>query len=177
MMKKTVWVSLLGILLMGTVGCAKHTHVQQDLVAEEKLLPKLNISTPVALDAVQPKITGKDNFCRKGLGPITVEYKDLTDYAKKSASDILVRNNVQIVPAADKHLTLHIAQARCEQEAFTMNFVVDVDVTAGDMPKKTFSGNQRLWSMHGLDFTMTSATLNAVLEMFNDEEIKSYLEQ
>ena len=142
-MMKVVCVLLLGMVLMGTAGCSKHTHIQQDFVVEKKMLPKLDITAPVALEAVQHKITGKDNFCRKGLGPITVEYADLTDYAKKSAADILTRNHVQIAPAADKQLSLYIAQARCEQEAFTMNFVVDVDVTAGDMPKKTFSGNQR----------------------------------
>jgi hypothetical protein len=175
-MKKLLGVLILGVVLIGVSSCAKHTTIQKEMVVKPDLLPKMNITSPVAVEAVQHQVTGKDNFCRKGLGPITVYYSELTDYAEQSVTDILVRNNVQITPDADKKLVIHIAQVRCEQEAFTMNYLVDIDVTAGNIPKKVFTGNQRLWSMHALDFTMTAATLNAVLEIFKDKDIKSYLE-
>ncbi|MBC2710786.1 MAG: hypothetical protein HGJ94_07235 [Desulfosarcina sp.] len=167
-----IWV----ILLIGTTGCALHVQVQKSLVAEDHLLPQLNMKTPVAIVALPHNLTGKVNFCKKGLGPMTLVYADLTDYAVQSMVDIFTRNNVQIMSGAEKALTISIIESSCIQEFNAMKYVVDINVAAGDKPAKQFSGYQRLWSGRALSFTVTAAVLNAVLEMFKDEEIRHYLE-
>ena len=175
-MKKQFGILIWVILLIGTSGCALHVNVQKSLVAEPPLLPKLNMKTPVTIVAVPHNSTGKVNFCKKGLGPMTLVYADLTDYAVQSMTDIFTRNNVQVLEEAEKSLTITIVEASCLQEFNAMKYVVDINVVAGDQPAKQFSGYQRLWSGHALSFTVTAAALNAVLEMFKDEEIKHYLE-
>ena len=164
------------ILFIGTTGCALHVNVQKSLVAEDHLLPRLNMKTPVAIVVVPHNSTEEVNFCKKGLGPMTLVYADLTDYAAQSLTDIFNRNHVQVVDGAEKKLTISIVNASCEQEFNGMKYIVDIRVTAGDLPPKLFSGFQRLWSARALSFTVTAATLNAVLEMFKDEEVKAYLQ-
>lgn len=164
------------ILFLGTTGCALHVNVQKSLVAEDQQLPQLNMKTPVTIIAVPNNSVGEVNFCKKGLGPITLVYADLTDYAVRSLTDIFNRNHVQVADGAGKKLTISIVQASCEQEFNAMKYIVDIQVTAGDLPPKQFSGFQRLWSARALSFTVTAATLNAVLEMFKDQEIKAYLQ-
>lgn len=107
---------------------------------------------------------------------MTLVYADLTDYAVQSMVDIFTRNNVQIMSGAEKALTISIIESSCIQEFNAMKYVVDINVAAGDKPAKQFSGYQRLWSGRALSFTVTAAVLNAVLEMFKDEEIRHYLE-
>jgi hypothetical protein len=75
-----------------------------------------------------------------------------------------------------KKLTLSIDKASCIQEFNAMKYVVDINVAAGDQPPQQFSGYQRLWSGRALSFTVTAATLNAVLEAFKDDAIRRYLE-
>lgn len=175
-MKKRFGITCLVILLIGSTGCALHVQVQKSLIAEDHLLPKLNMKTPVELVAVSHNLTGKVNFCKKGMGPITLVYADLTAYAVQSMVDIFTRNNVKIMKGAEKVLTISIVEASCFQEFNAMKYVVDINVVAGDKPAKQFSGYQRLWSGRALSFTVTAAVLNAVLEMFKDEEIMHYLE-
>lgn len=178
-MKKRFGLAVIGIcaiLLTGTTGCALHAHLQKSLVAEEDLLPKLQMNVPVAITAVPHPSTGKVNFCSTWLGPNTLDYADLTDYAVQSMTDIFTRNSIEVINTAEKKLSVSIAQASCIQEAAAMKYVVDIKVRAGDLPTKQFSGYQRLWSGRALGFTVTAATLNAVLEMFKDEEIRRYLE-
>ena len=174
---KTQFKIILGvILLLGAVGCALHVDVQKSLVADDQLLPQLNMKTPVAVVSVPHSLTGKVNFCKKGLGPMTLVYAELTDYAVRSMVDIFTRNNVKIDSGAVKKLTVSIVEASCIQEFNAMKYVVDISVAAGDQSPKQFSGFQRLWSGRALSFTVTAAVLNAVLEMFKDEEIRHYLE-
>ena len=175
-MKKRIGIIIGVILLIGTTGCALHVQVQESLVAEDHLLPKLKMETPISVVSVPHDLTGEVNFCKKGLGPITVVYSDLTDYAVQSIVDIFTRNNVQIRDGAEKVLIISIVEASCIQEFNAMKYVVDINVAAGDKPAKQFSGYQRLWSGRALSFTVTAATLNAVLEIFKDEEIRHYLE-
>ena len=168
---------LVGLVLLElTGGCAKHVTVQKSLVAQDNLLPKLHMNSPVSIVALPHESNEQVNFCKKGLGPMTLVYNDVTDYAVQSMVDILSRNNVRVVNDAPKSLTVSVIQASCDQELAAMNYIVDISVAAGDKPPKQFSGNQRLWSAHALSFTVTAATLNAVLEMFKDKEIREYLE-
>lgn len=175
-MKERIGMMVWVLLLIGATGCAMHVKVQQSLVAEDHLLPQLNIKTPVGIHAVPHESTGKINFCKKGMGPMTVVYSDLTHYAVQSAEDILTRNNVPVMKNAQKKLTISIVNASCIQEFNGLKYVVDIKVATGDQPASSFSGYQRLWSAHALSFTVTAATLNAILEMFKDEGVKHYLE-
>lgn len=172
------WICILfgTALLVGISACALHVQVQKSLVAEDHLLPQLNLRTPVEITALPHDSTGKVNFCKKGLGPMTVVYADLTDYMVQSMTDIFTRNNVQVITGAEKKLTVSIVDVSCVQEINGMKYIANIEVTAGDKPAKRFSGFQRLWSAHALSFTVTAAVLNAVLEMFKDKEIGHYLE-
>ena len=107
---------------------------------------------------------------------MTLDYADLTDYAVQSLTDIFTRNEVEVTEGAEKSLTISIDHASCVQELNAMKYVVDLNVIAGDQPPKQFSGYQRLWSARAMSFTVTAATLNAVLEMFKDDAIMNYLE-
>jgi hypothetical protein len=66
----------MNLLVTGTTGCALHVQVQKSLVAEDHLLRQVNMKKPVAIVAVPHNLTGKVNFCKKVLGPITVVYSD-----------------------------------------------------------------------------------------------------
>ena len=175
-MNQRLGILLVCILATTAVGCAKHVHVQTSLVAEDQLLPRLNMGTPVSVTTIPHPQTEKVNFCKAGLGPMTLLYADLTEYARRSIIDIFNRNDIQIKDQATKQVTVAIIEAACVQEFNGINYSVEIEVRAGDLPAKQFSGYQRLWSAHALSFTVTAATLNAVLEMFKDEEIKNYLE-
>lgn len=176
-MKRRLVVVLFTFMMIIFSGCALHVNVQKSLVAEEDLLPRLKMRKPVSIDTLPHPSTGKVNFCDKGLGPITAVYAELTDYAYDSMVDILTRNDIPIETSAAKRLTLSIVEVSCVPEISAMKYVVVIKVLTGDSITKQFSGHQRLWSGRALSFTVTAATLNAVLEMFKDEEIKRYLEE
>ena len=134
------------------------------------------MKTPVSIVAVPHNSSGNVNFCKKGLGPMTLDYADITDYAVRSLTDIFTRNKVEVTEGVEKSLIVSIDQASCIQEFNGLKYVVDINVAAGDQPPKQFSGFQRLWSARAMSFTVTAATLNAVLEMFKDDAIMNYLE-
>jgi len=75
-MIKRIGIIIFVILLTGTTGCALHVQVQKSLVAEDHLLRQVNMKKPVAIVAVPHNLTGEVNFCKKGLGPITLVYAD-----------------------------------------------------------------------------------------------------
>lgn len=134
------------------------------------------MSTPVAIVIEPSQHPGNIEFCRAGPTTVSADYDALTEYASQSMTDIFNRNNVPVLDVADKKLTVSIEEATCEQEVNGIKFYATINVTAGDALTKQFSGFQRLWSMHAIHFSVTAAVLNAVLEMYKDQDFRLYLE-
>jgi hypothetical protein len=158
-------------------GCTKHIEIQKTHVVEDPLLPRLRAEAPVQLVAKPHPTTGVVKFCDPLMGASTLEYADLTAYAVQSLTDILQRNQVAVVADTPKTLTVGVVAATCDEEASGLKFNVTLSAAAGEMPARSFTGFQRSWSAHGNNFAVTAATLNAVLEMFKDPEIRAYLEE
>jgi hypothetical protein len=168
---------LLGSLLFSlTIGCSHHIQIQKSHVVEDQLLPRLDMATPVSIVSKPHPSTAKVQFCKPAVGACTVLYADVTQYAAQSMIDIFARNNVAVSAEASKSLVFTIAEASCDQEMNGIKFNVTLNVSAGQGSPKAYTGYQRSWSAHGNDFSVSAATLNAVLEMFKDEEVRRYLE-
>jgi len=174
--KRGLAILIFGILIFEITGCAHHIQIQKDFVAEAQLLPELNMTSPVSIVVKAHDLTGEVEFCNALMAKCWVNYSDLADYAVQSMVDIFNRNHVRVMDGAEKKLTVSIARASCDEEVNGIKFNMDIDVTAGEEPTRTFSGYQRSWSAHGFNFSVTAAVLNAVIEMFEDKEIKHYLE-
>jgi hypothetical protein len=165
------------VLLMVTLGgCTKHIEIQKSHVVDDPLLPRLTMDTPVDLVIDPHPTTGIVKFCDPTLGAATLEYADLTAYMTQSLTDIFARNQIAVAAGAPKRLRVGIVEASCDEEPTQIRFDVKLSVAAGDRPARTFTGFQRTWSAHGFNFSVTAATLNAVLEMFKDPDIRAYLE-
>jgi len=168
---------LASLFLSGIVGCSHHITVQQKFVAQDHLVPKINAQSPVTVIGKPPKTSGMIKFCKAGPNTFYASYDEFTHYAVKSTEDILARNDIQVLDSAEKQLIVSISEATCKDTMGGVKFEMTLNCSMGQNSSRQFSGYQHMGSMHGINFALTAATLNAVLEMFNDEEVRHYISQ
>ncbi len=152
-------------------ACAHNIDVKDSLVAEDHLLPALNISGPIEVRGSEPQHSGMVEFCKAGGNSFSTDFDQFTSYAVASATDILNRKNIETSAGAEKKIVLSVTEATCEQEAADINFIAYVDITCSGNAPKRFTGNQRIWTIHGIDFALSAAVLNATLAAFDDDAI------
>ena len=176
-MRKSFFLTILMAVAIVLNACAHNIRVKDSLVAEDKLLPKLTISGPVDVNGAPPQNSGMVEFCKAGPNTFSTDFDQFTSYAVASAADILNRNHIDTYDGAEKKIVLSVVEATCEQEAADINFIAQIDVTCGDQLSKRFTGNQRIWTIHGIDFALSAAVLNATLNAFADEDLINCLKR
>jgi hypothetical protein len=170
-MRKELFFIILAACAVALTACAHDINVKDSLVAEDNLLPALSLPGPIGVQGSAPQKAGMVEFCKAGGNTFSADFDKFTAYAVASATDILHRNHIETVDGANNKLVLSVNDATCEQEAFDVNFIAYVDAACGDQPTKRFAGNQRIWTLHGIDFAMSAAVLNATVAAFDDEQI------
>jgi hypothetical protein len=170
-MRKGLFFILLVACVVALSACAHDINVKDSLVAEDNILPAVSLPGPIDVQGTAPQNAGMVKFCKAGGNTFLTDFDKFTAYAVASATDILHRNHIETMDGAKNKLVLSVADATCEQESFDVNFIAHVDAACGDQPTKRFTGNQRIWTLHGIDFAMSAAVLNATVAAFGDEQI------
>jgi hypothetical protein len=168
---------LAALFLLTSLGCSYQINVQKSLVAEDELLPEISTQSPIAIIGQFSGEPGYIEFCKAGGDTFLTDYNEFTVYAVNSAKDILMRNSIQIDDQAQKQIVIEISNATCKLEFADIKFDMTLKATTGNGLNKEFTGYQRILSLHGVDFALSAAILNAVIEMFNDAEIRQFIEQ
>jgi hypothetical protein len=168
-MKQTIFITILMVSSIILTACAHDINVKDSLVLEDHQLPALSISGPLDVTGAPPQHLGMVEFCQAGGNTFSTDFAQFTSYAVASATDILNRNKITTSAGAEKKLVLSVTEATCEQEAADINFIAYGDITCADNAPRRFTGNQRIWTIHGIDFALSAAVLNATLAAFEDD--------
>ena len=175
-MLQRIWFAI-GLLIMTGCSFSHQVNIQNDFVAEEKVLPKISSTGPVAVVMQVQNPSGSIELCNAAGRTYFSDYEKISKYALNTTKDILKRNSIEVSDAAGKKLTIKSLDGTCRPSDLLLSFVMDITVETGNGLTKTYSGYQRMFHLYERDFALSAATLNAVLDMFADDEIQRYLKE
>lgn len=164
---------------MAMMGCSfsHQVNIQREFVVEEKLLPEISTSGPVAVMMKAKEKSGMNEICKAGGRTYLSDNQMISEYAISTAKDMLTRNGVAVSDSADKQLIITSLDGGCDMSGMLLRFKMDMTVNTGDGVTDKFSGDQKMMHVYERDFALSAATLNAVLEMLSDEKIQQYLKE
>jgi hypothetical protein len=169
-------ICLIILCLASLAGCTTH-HYQSSVyrLGEDRLpsLDYLDIKQPVSI--INAEDDDQERLLAK-MGPHKFygAMHALTETAVKTARNELVKRDIAVVDSASSTLRLRVTSARFVRGRWVVRGVIELEVVTGSGLVKTFHAENATPTMD-LPRAHDGAAALAVIEMFNDEEIRRYL--
>ena len=178
MKKVTVFAVCIVALLLSLSGCFAIYYVKPPLrqLEQKDLAPDIRTTHPVAIIPAYISSTEPIHICQDSFFDYFAQRDELTDSAVKNLEAIFKQKNITVNAAAEKKLKIAVLHVRCSSTpASAVTYHVTLRVQAGDNIVMDFTGFN-IGGTIDVATNVSQAINEAYLRMFNNEEIKRYLE-